>query len=424
MFLKRPGKSILALVLCLAAILYLLAKGPLSAWQPQLFVIIAQITALAGTTLFAFSFMIASRARLVEEVFGGLDRAYRFHHQIGAWSFSLLAIHFISMLLGYGANGVSLGFLLTGSTALIAGEIGLGLMAAIALTIIFAKIKYQSFVIAQKFFAVPYCFGAYHLLFVRSDISRYWPLRLFLLIIVGLGLIAWLYREFFYRFLGPHALYAVKSIERKAGDIFEITLTPKEKPLSCGAGQFAYFSFRTGALPSEAHPFSFTSPPCETDLRFSAKALGDYTDLLKQAKPGDEVAVYGPHGKFFSEYDARAENVFIAGGIGVTPFLSILRTPASCANATIFYATKSESDCAFGEEIAALACRPQAFHYHYHGSDQRGLITADIIEKRGGGVNGKTFYLCGPAPMMRSLAKGLLAKKVPKNKIIFESFSY
>ena len=147
---KRPGKIIVYLLLGLTLELYLLSKDSLSALGFNVFITVAQLAALFGTVLFAVSFMLAARTHLVEETFGGLDRAYRVHHKTGVWSFSLLAVHMAAVLIGYGLLGVPLLETLTSSPAFITGEIGLLLMAAIALTIIFAKVPYQLFVTLRR----------------------------------------------------------------------------------------------------------------------------------------------------------------------------------------------------------------------------------------------------------------------------------
>lgn len=423
---KYPGKSIIWLAAVLMCVLFLLSKPSLGTLADNPILSLAQICALLGTALFATSFMIASRAKIIEEAFGGLDRAYRVHHKTGVWSFSLLVVHLASVFIAYGSLGSPIGRMMVSNLTFITGEIAILGMAAIILVIIFAKIKYQYFVIVQKFFAIPYAVGVYHLYTTSSssDVSRYAPLRLYLTVFLFLGAIAWIWREIFYKHLAPHAIYEVKTVKSLPAGITEITLTPKGAPLNAEAGQFAYFSFRKSAVSSEPHPFSFTSAPGSADLSFAAKALGDYTSTLGQAKPGDEVAVYGPYGKFFSEMDPAAGNVFVAGGIGITPFLSALRDGKNMGNTTLFYTTRSETDRAFNDELERIAEQPAAFRYHYHGSDQRGFLNVDIVEKRAGGLEGKKIYLCGPVPMMRALTEGFVKKGVPRSNIIFEAFSY
>jgi len=421
---KRPGVAIVYLTLALTTLLYLLAKPTLSSLGGNIFITLAQIAALLGTVLFAFSFILASRTYLIEEAFGGLDRAYRAHHQLGVWSFSLLCTHLVCVLIGYTLNGVPVFGLMIANLALILGELGLVTMGAVILTIMFAKIKYQNFVLLQKFFAIPYAFGIYHLLIIPSDVARYQPLRAWMIAIVFLGAVSWIYRELFYRLLAPQKEYAVKAARDQGAEITEIALLPKTSPIVFKPGQFAYFLLHSKAVSPEAHPFSFSSAPGDQELRFAAKRLGDFTNELGKVAPGDAVTVYGPFGKFFSELDPAAENIFIAGGIGITPFMSALRARLVGERTILFYSTRGENDRAFTIELQELAAAPGAYKLHLHESDRRGYLTADIVAKRAGGLTGKKIFICGPAGLMTALKKQFRALGVPDENIIFEMFNY
>jgi len=421
---KRPAKYIVYLLLILTGLLWLLSKPTLGSIFTSPFISLGQICALLGTALFAVSFMLAARTYLVEEACGGLDRAYRLHHKTGAWSTGLIATHFLSVSVGYAANGIPILSLLTSNIIFIAGELGLLAMAGIAITIIYFKIPYKYFTLIQKFFAIPFAFGIYHMLYVTSDISRYQPLRISILIMVALGAVAWIYRELFYRFLAPQAVYIVKEVRDKGAGVLEISLTPKKDRLKFKPGQFAYFSFHSKNLSAEAHPFSFSSAPDEKELRFAAKRVGDFTNELNKLAAGDEATVFGPYGKFFSELDPSGECIFIAGGIGITPFLSALRGRFVHDKTIFFCSTHSDNDCVYAGELKTLADAPNAFKLHLHESDRRGHLTADIVEKRAGGLKDKNIFICGPEPMMNTLKKQFLAKGVPGKNIIFEQFNY
>ncbi len=421
---KRPAIYIIFLSATLTILLWLLSKPTLAAVLASPFISLGQLAALLGTLLFAVSFILASRTYLIEEACGGLDRAYRLHHQTGSWSGGLLAIHGLAVAIGYGLGGAPIYSLLTGNVIFIAGEIGLLTMAGIVVTIIYFKIPYKYFTLIQKFFAIPFAFGIYHLLFITSDISRYQPLRIFIIVTVALGAIAWIYRELFYRFMAPQAAYAVKAVNDKGAGIVEITLSPKKARLAFQPGQFAYFSFHSKSVSAEAHPFSFSSAPNDSELRFAAKNVGDFTKDLAKLAVGDEVTVFGPYGKFFSELDPNMESIFIAGGIGVTPFMSAFRGRAVNGKNDFFCSTHSTDDCVYSNELTMLAAVPNAFKLHLHESDRRGHLTADIVEKRAGGLKNKKIFICGPEGMMNALKKQLLAKHVRPENIIFEQFNY
>ena len=421
---KRPAIHIIFLLLILTGLLWLLSKPTLGSLMASPFISLGQIAALFGVVLFAVSFILAARTYLIEEACGGLDRAYRLHHRTGAWSTGLLATHGLAVAIGYALAGAPIYSLLTSNIIFIAGELGLLAMAGVAVTIIYFKIPYKYFTLIQKFFAIPFAFGIYHLLFITSDISRYQPLRIFILIVVALGAIAWIYREIFYRYDAPQAQYAVTAVKDKGAGVVEITLTPKKSRLAFKPGQFAYFSIHSKNVSAEAHPFSFSSAPNDNELRFAAKGVGDFTNKLGKLAAGDTVTVFGPYGKFFSELDPNAESIFIAGGIGITPFMSALRGQAVNGKTDFFCSTHGTDDCVFGPELIMLANAPGAFKLHLHESDRRGHLTADIVEKRAGGLNGKKIFICGPEGMMNALKKQFLAKGVRSENIIFEQFNY
>jgi predicted ferric reductase len=418
---KRPGYAIVFLLLAETTILYLLAKSNLPTIISRPFLSVAQISALLGAVLFSLSFVLATRFRVIEEAFGGLDRVYRAHHRFGVWAFSLLTAHFLALVLN-GTDAYSAIFVFF-FPDYIFGAIALVFLAAIAATIIFANIPYRAFVIIQKIFAVPLAFGILHLFTVTSDVSRYHPLGVFMTAMMIAGFISWFYREVIYYFAAPKTFYTLKMRKDMGNDIGEFTLAPENKNLKFTFGQFGYFTFYSKAVSREAHPFSFTSPPDETNLRFSAKGLGDYTDALKNAANGDRVCVRGAYGKFLSALVPSDENVLIAGGIGITPFLSLVRSGIKLPRTTFFYCTNSMLDAVYDAELKMLSGNDGAFKYFIHESDRRGHITADIIEKHCNGVKDKKFYICGPTMMMKGISNGLKIKGVPSRDINFESFN-
>jgi stearoyl-CoA 9-desaturase NADPH oxidoreductase len=123
------------------------------------------------------------------------------------------------------------------------------------------------------------------------------------------------------------------------------------------------------------------------------------------------------------ELNSNIENIFIAEGRGIIPFLSLLRAGKVAGKTMLFYCTNSELDAVYNAELKALSAK-FGFRYFLHESDRRGFITTDIIEKRANGLAEKNIYLCGPGNMMADLTKKFIAKGVPRKNIFFESFSY
>lgn len=213
------------------------------------------------------------------------------------------------------------------------------------------------------------------------------------------------------------------------GNVTGIALTPVGHRMSYKPGQFVFMSFPNSArsgLNKEVHPFSIASSPDEGQLRIDAKALGDYTANLKYLKVGDIAEIEGAYGKFtFTRFGNRPQ-IWVAGGIGVTPFLSMARTyndqhpPVDMIYSVVH---KTELLEAGNLSYHLPAAHPRFRFFPYVADNEDGFLTADKIEHMCGGLQDKEIFICGPPPMMKSLKKQLIAKGVPKIRIHTEEFA-
>ena len=121
-------------------------------------------------------------------------------------------------------------------------------------------------------------------------------------------------------------LYSDKRIKeaRIKKSFFEISMVPEHKPIKYKSGQFVFVRFYNQRLTKESHTFSIASKSNDETLRIVVKKLGDYTSNMEELKVGDKVAVEGPYGRFNYKNYSR-DQVWIAGGIGITPFLGMVR---------------------------------------------------------------------------------------------------
>ncbi len=177
--------------------------------------------------------------------------------------------------------------------------------------------------------------------------------------------------------------------------------------------------------------YSISSPPAVDYLDITIKDnpggfVAPY--LLENLKVGDKVDASGPFGHFYYEplIDGK-DLVFIAGGSGITPFMSMIRWMLATnqhLNIDLIYGCRLKDDVIFGKELALLNRRIKTFKYAlvvseppdgYRGN--KGYISAEIIKKRIGDVKGKTFYLCGPAAMYDHVLPELEKLGVPEYKI-------
>ena len=223
-------------------------------------------------------------------------------------------------------------------------------------------------------------------------------------------------------------------------NVWELILMPKKNGqlFSYLPGQFLFLTLLRGrGLPNEEHPFTISSSPSEADhISVAVKESGDFTQLIGQTISGDDAAVLAPYGRFsFMLHPERKRTVFIAGGIGITPLLSMLRYMTHCRmqrSAYLFYANRTEPDIAFRDELEAMTedeSTPRLNLIHVLSkpgevwTGEKGRLNGEILSRHLGGFGDTAFYICGPPPMMNSVATVLLLGGAVAGDVHMERFS-
>ncbi len=224
------------------------------------------------------------------------------------------------------------------------------------------------------------------------------------------------------------------------GDVLVLTLVPSKKKaiFKFKPGQYAMLSFKSlsGKLFPD-HPFSIASSPAQNNhLQFGIKILGNFTQNLAKLKPGDEIMVSGPFGKFVFKEKKHKNLVHLTGGIGITPFLSAARyaNDRNLPNQmTMLYGSRTIEGTTFYNELKKLDIKNPNFKVIFaitkedvqteDPSLEKGFIDKDMILKHAGPLQGKTFMLCGPPRFMEAMEEHLGSLGVPKKQILQEAFS-
>jgi len=305
---------------------------------------LGKATGIAGLVLYAVNLLLAARMRWMEVFFGGLNRVYIAHHITGGIALILLVFHslFLAAKLVSFDNLTTLReaalFLLPHTipkdatlmdfqeaSAINAGIVAfLGMVALLILTF-FMKLPYRLWLFTHKFLGVAFMFAGLHVVFISSDVSRDVVLKTYLLVWIVIGLSAFIYRTMMNNVFVRRAPYRLLDVREMPGNVVSLTLEAIEKAIDYKPGQFIFIRFlysNAEGVIREAHPFSIASSPKEDNLRLLVKSLGDFTVNLKNLKIGTIAEIEGAYGKFtYTRFGARPQ-VWIAGGIGVTPFLS------------------------------------------------------------------------------------------------------
>jgi propane monooxygenase reductase component len=218
----------------------------------------------------------------------------------------------------------------------------------------------------------------------------------------------------------------VESVEALTSDIFGLKLKPSE-PLEFKPGQYVDIN-----VPGTEHHRSFSMANTNPDtLEFMIKHYegGLFSGLLKsgEIKPGDTIDVTGPYGVFTLRPSSPRRLLFIGGGAGMAPILSLLRhmrETESAREAAYYYGARTEADLFHLEELGALPCGfvPALSEDSNGWKGESGLIT-DVVERLEGDVTEVDAYVCGPPPMVEATIALLEAKGVPEAHIYFDKFT-
>jgi len=388
---------------------------------------LGQLAALVGTAMFAITFILTLRIKNMEDYFGGLDKLYAFHHKLGAVSFILLLFHPLLLLVKFLPQQVKLAasFLIPGAQwAYNFGIIALALMIILLVMTFFIRMKYQNWKISHKLMGILYMIAIFHFFFVTTDISRFPVLKYYMMFISLIGMAAYLYTSYISLVAARKYEYTVDRVTRE-GDVHIFELKPNGKHLEFMPGQFAFVQFMTKGLQGEPHPFTIASAQKEDGkVRFAIKSLGDYTKSLVAVKRGDKVLLQGPFGRFVYSLH-KHDQIWVAGGIGITPFLGFiedLKNNKHIGNIYFFYCTKNEEEMIFLDEVDAAAKDDKRLKVIPQCSDKQGFLTVDMIKKECGTITDKHIFICGPPIMREKLVAQLEKKGVKKKMIHFERF--
>jgi predicted ferric reductase len=427
-YMRRLGIPALLLVLTVTVLLWVLAKG--GTRGVSLARSLAQLSALLAATLAVLNFVLATRARFIERLFGPLDRVYAVHRLVGASAFIFMLYHPLLLVVDAMPNhALALRYLVPGGNlAYTLGIVALGLFIISIVLTLFVRMPYHWWKRTHVLMGIPLVALGFHVFTVPSDVSRFWPLTVWVALLFAAAAGAAVWRRFLYARFGPRHAYTVRQV-RQLGAITEVYLVPHGSPLAFTPGQFVFVSFLSARISPEKHPFTISSAPNSPELRLSMKILGDWTAELGALAAGTDAVVYGPYGAFGERaFQGAGDQVWIAGGIGITPFLGMAAayaaTPGVRGTVHLFYCTGTPEEAAYLPELTALSASFPALHLTNHTSNLLGFITAERVAHTVGDVRRTPIFLCGPKPMTDALIAQFQELNVKPRNIITEDFSF
>ena len=215
----------------------------------------------------------------------------------------------------------------------------------------------------------------------------------------------------------------IKSITQINPDVFQI-VTEKPGMFRFIPGQATEVSINKEGWENTTKPFSFTCLPENPYLEFTIKTYPVHQGVTNQVlklKKGDELIIHDVYGAI--RY--CGEGTFIAGGAGITPFISIFRylhSKNDVGNNILLFANKKKTDIILEEEFKSILGN----NFINVLSDEKaegyasGFVTEKLIRKKNAGLH-KLFYVCGPPPMVESMNNQLARMGISKNSIVKEA---
>jgi predicted ferric reductase len=389
-----------------------------------------QVTGLIGMTLFALSFVLSMRLGFVEEAFGGLDKVYRAHAIMGGLALVLILSHPLLLVLKFfPANSVlAASYLLPGKYI----SINLGIIALLGLLLLifitfFISLKYNMWKLSHKLLGIFFILAVLHIFLVRGSASRdyiFTGYNAYVIITAVIGVGAFLY-SLFIKGSAKRASYIVESVKAR-NEIYDITLAPVDRQLRYKAGQFVFVKFKNKKIGGEYHPFSIASRSGRPEIRIIIKKLGDYTARLNQLKKGDKAVVEGPYGRFHYN-KPKVDQVWIAAGIGITPFIGLAEdfgVGKPDYKVSLYYTVKNADEFINLEEFKMIEEKNKDFRLFTRISSTQGRLGLSDIKSGSGKLAEKEFFLCGPEEFKEAMTSGLISEGVSKNSIFSEEFNF
>lgn len=437
----RPALVILFFLLIFSPLFLMPFLGPglTRGWQREASIMLGFV----GLTLAGWQMAPVSRFTPAQKLFN-MDRLYHFHHLLSVLSAFFVLIHYLLLLLnfesGLGINAWALNLLNVFTSPLRAKMAVLALLAYLLITItsVFRqklRLDYEVWRILHDIFTLILVgAGLTHVLLV-GIYSAAPAMKTLLWVETGLWILAALYIRVFKPLYQLRHPYKIVEVRQEVENAFTLVLEPQGFSLPhFHPGQVAWLTVRRSPFSLRRHPFSVASSVHNRQqFEFTIKELGDFTSTIRDLKAGEIVYVDGPFGYYDITHPAHSRLVLIAGGVGIAPAMSVLRSMADVKDprpVTLFYGHRVLEHVEFYDELQQLKTILPHFKKvlvlekpHEDWDGYKGYITTEVLRNElAPDPANRHYFVCGPLPMMNVIRKCLQELEVPAQNIHYEEF--
>jgi predicted ferric reductase len=392
----------------------------------------------AGLAMLGVQFALTARFRRATAPFG-IDIVYYFHRYLAVFALAVVGTHYgLLRLLHPEVLGTA--DPATAPSYMTAGRIALVLFAVVVVVALVRKrvqLEYDRWRFMHALLATTaFALALWHLHGAGRFLDTAW--KQWLWSVYGAF---WVALIVYVRILRPlhtrKERWTVAEVRPERGQVWTLALQPQSGGrLRFSPGQFAWLTLRASPFAMREHPFSIASSAERGErLELSIKALGDFTSTIKDMNVGEAAWIDAPYGTFsIDDYPAAPGYAFVAGGIGVAPVMSMLRTLADRGDRrplVLFYGNRVWDRVAFREELDALTTRLNLAVVHVlleppaDWTGERGFISEEVLMRHLPPERHRLHcFLCGPTPMTTSVELSLAALGVPAAQVHSEIFDW
>jgi predicted ferric reductase len=392
----------------------------------------------SGLAIMGLQIGLTARFRYVTEPWGE-DVIYHFHRRISLVALALVVAH---PLILFAARPQLLALLNAISAPWRARFAALSAYSLIALVVMALrrakwKIRYEAWHLTHVGLAVvAIAAGVAHMVGWGFYLDAPWKRSLW----IGLPIV-WACLLAYIRIVKPLFMlrrpFRVVEVRPERGDCYTLAMQPEGHPgFRFQPGQFGWLTVYGTPFKITAHPFSFSSSAEAPDGRveMTIRNLGDFTSTIGEVPVGRRVYLDGPYGAFALRSSPAGACVLVAGGVGITPMMSILRTLADRDDrrpVVLLYGNRDWDSVTFREELEALALRlnlaivtvlsnpPEGW------TGERGYIDGEVFRRHlTSPYADHEYFICGPDVMMDAVEAALGALQVPMSKYHSERYSF
>jgi predicted ferric reductase len=392
-----------------------------------------QVTGLVAGCLLLMQVVLAARLKSFDRIFG-LDRLFRYHRLSGFIIAALVIVHPIAIFISDDRIFIPLQWRYWPEF------VGLFLTLLIVFIVITAHWRAGLRLAFQRWWPIHRIAGmvaatafGIHLLSVNDTFEQKLP---WILAIAALTLCGFAFLWIRTRPLRSRRRpLRVSAIEPAGADAVRLEVVADGSHLlGYLPGQFGFITVSSDRVSNEEHPFTIASSPAEPKaFEFIVRTTGDWTAQLPDLQPRDRVLFDGPYGLFgHLNISVQNEIIMIAGGIGITPMLSMLRYMAETEDQrkiTLLWSNQTPDHIVLPGAFEKLAAQLKGLHIVHvmtrasGYSGERGRLERSMLKRLLSGCSRSAAILvCGPDEMMKDIRSHLVSLGFQRRMIFMERF--